>query len=82
MLDKNDGTYESFIEVPENGLYNVTIKLLYSLCEGFMDPPKNFFKTGMNFRFIFSCFVFNSKELEESFSMISLTNKEQKGNQT
>ena len=79
MLDKNDGTYESFIEVPENGLYNVTIKLLYSLCEGFMDPPKNFFKTGMSFRFIFSCFVFNSKELEESFSMISLTNKEQKG---
>ena len=46
MLDNNDGTYESFIEVPRKGLYNITLTLLHSICESFMDPPEDFFKIG------------------------------------
>lgn len=46
MMDNNDGTYESFIEVPRKGLYKVTLTLLHSICESFMDPPEDFFKIG------------------------------------
>ena len=48
MVDNNDGTYESFIEVPRKGVYNVTLTLLHSTCESFMDPPEDFFKIGKN----------------------------------
>ena len=48
MVDNNDGTYESFIEVPRKGVYNVTLTLLHSICESFMDPPEDFFKIGKN----------------------------------
>ena len=47
MLDKNDGSYEIFIQVPRDGGYKVIFRILHSLCEGFMDPPNNFFKTGI-----------------------------------
>lgn len=48
MEDNNDGTYESFIEAPTKGVYNVTLTLLHSICESFMDPPEDFFKIGKN----------------------------------
>lgn len=48
MVDNNDGTYESFIEAPRKGVYNVTLTLLHSICESFMDPPEDFFKIGKN----------------------------------
>ena len=47
MLDKNDGSYEIFIQVPRDGGYKVIFRILHSLCEGFMDPPNNFFKIGI-----------------------------------
>ena len=53
MLDKNDGSYEIFIQVPRDGGYKVIFRILHSLCEGFMDPPNNFFKIGItNINFI------------------------------
>ena len=49
MLDKNDGTYETFIAVPIDGSYKIVITLLQSICEGFMDPPTDYFKKGKIF---------------------------------
>lgn len=46
ILDNNDGTYKSFIEVPRSGTYNITVTLLHSVCESFMDPPEDFFRIG------------------------------------
>ena len=46
MLNNNDGTYESFIEAPRKGVYKITLTLLHSICESFMDPPEDFFKIG------------------------------------
>ena len=46
MLDRNDGTYETFISVPADGQYTIVITILQSICEGFMDPPKDYFKKG------------------------------------
>ena len=47
MLDKSDGSYEIFIQVPRDGGYKLIFRILHSLCEGFMDPPSNFFKIGI-----------------------------------
>ena len=49
MLDKNDGSYETFISVPADGNYTILITILQSICEGFMDPSKNFFQKGKTF---------------------------------
>ena len=49
MLDRNDGTYETFISVPADGQYKIVITILQSICEGFMDPPKDYFKKGKRF---------------------------------
>ena len=46
MLDKNDGSYETFISVPSDGNYTILITILQSICEGFMDPPKDYFQKG------------------------------------
>ena len=52
ILDNNDGTYKCFIEVPRSGTYNITVTLLHSVCESFMDPPEDFFKIGNDLFFI------------------------------
>ena len=49
MLDNNDGTYETSISVPVDGIYKINITILHSLCEDFMDPPEDFFAKGNNF---------------------------------
>ena len=49
MLDKNDGSYETFISVPADGNYTILITILQSICEGFMDPPKDYFQKGNTF---------------------------------
>ena len=49
MLDKNDGSYETFISVPADGNYTILITILQSICEGFMDPPKDYFQKGKTF---------------------------------
>ena len=52
MQDKNDGTYFTFISVLADGYYKIVITIFQSLCEGFMDPPEDFFKKG-NTHYIF-----------------------------
>ena len=46
ILDKNDGSYKTFKSVPADGNYTILITILQSICEGFMDPPKNYFQKG------------------------------------
>ena len=53
MLDKNDGSYETFISVPADGQYTILITVLQSICEGFMDLPKDYFQKGKSFLIMF-----------------------------
>ena len=46
MLDRNDGTYLSLKQVPKEGSYEIKLSLVYSNCEGLIDPPLNLFKIG------------------------------------
>ena len=49
MLDKNDGSYETLKSVPADGNYAILITILQSICEGFMDLPKDYFQKGKVF---------------------------------
>jgi len=46
LSDNLDGSYTSYFSLPQAGTYGVYIILEYSLCEGLLDPPLDFFKTG------------------------------------
>lgn len=49
ILDKNDGSYETFISVPADGQYTILITVLQTIRGGFMDPPKDYFQKGKTF---------------------------------
>ena len=46
VFDHNNGTYEALFLITEPGVYKVIIYLDYSLCDGFKDPPRDWFITG------------------------------------
>ena len=46
MYDNNDGSYETFIAVPKDGFYDVSLKLMFSLCEALKDPEEDYFQRG------------------------------------
>lgn len=46
VYDKNNGLYEAVFLIEEPGLYRAEIVLDYSLCEGFKDPPLDWFIRG------------------------------------
>lgn len=46
VYDKNNGLYEAVFLLEEPGLYRAEIILDYSLCEGFKDPPLDWFVRG------------------------------------
>lgn len=46
VFDYNNGTYEAMFLVMEPGVYEVTIILDYSLCDGLRDPPRDWFIKG------------------------------------
>ena len=48
--DNNNGLYEAVFLIEEPGLYRAEIVLDYSLCEGFKDPPLDWFIRGNNGR--------------------------------
>lgn len=55
VYDKNNGLYEAVFLIEEPGLYRAEIVLDYSLCEGFKDPPLDWFilgNRGRNFSFM------------------------------
>ena len=46
VFDHNNGTYEALFLITEPGVYQVIIYLDYSLCDGFRDPPRDWFVKG------------------------------------
>lgn len=46
VYDKNNGVYEAVFLAEEPGLYEAEITLDYSLCNGFKDPPLDWFMRG------------------------------------
>ncbi|KAJ7392262.1 hypothetical protein OS493_013641 [Desmophyllum pertusum] len=46
VFDHNNGTYEALLFITEPGVYQLLIYLDYSLCDGFRDPPRDWFIKG------------------------------------
>ena len=46
VFDYRNGTYEFLFLVMDPGVYKLDITLDYSLCDGYRDPPKNWFIVG------------------------------------
>ncbi|KAJ7374434.1 hypothetical protein OS493_007540 [Desmophyllum pertusum] len=46
IFDHNNGTYEALFLIMEPGVYQLLIYLDYSLCDGFKDPPRDWFIKG------------------------------------
>ena len=46
VFDHNNGTYEALFLITEPGVYELMIYLDYSLCDGFKDPPRDWFVIG------------------------------------
>ena len=46
VFDHNNGTYEALFLITEPGVYQLKIYLDYSLCDGFKDPPRDWFIIG------------------------------------
>ena len=46
LFDHNNGTYEALFLIMEPGIYQLLIYLDYSLCDGFRDPPRDWFIQG------------------------------------
>ena len=46
IFDHNNGTYEALFLIMEPGVYQLLIYLDYSLCDGFRDPPRDWFIKG------------------------------------
>ena len=49
VFDLENGTYEVLFLVVEAGIYHVEITLDYTLCDGFRNPPKDWFILGKIF---------------------------------
>ena len=46
VVDHNDGTYEVMFLALEPGNYSTQVFLDYTLCDGFRDPPEDWFVKG------------------------------------
>ena len=46
VFDHGNGTYEFLFLAMDPGVYKLDITLDYSLCDGYRDPPKNWFIVG------------------------------------
>ena len=47
VFDHNNGIYEVLFLLMEAGLYQIEISLDYTLCDGFKDPPVDWYRKGM-----------------------------------
>ena len=47
VFDHNNGVYEVIFLLMEAGLYQIEINLDYTLCDGFNDPPVDWYKKGI-----------------------------------
>ena len=46
VFDHNDGTYEVLFLIKEPGVYKINMILDYTLCDGLIDPPIDWFQNG------------------------------------
>ena len=46
VFDHNNGSYEVLFLLMEAGLYQIEISLDYTLCDGFKDPPVDWYRKG------------------------------------
>ena len=47
VFDLQNGSYEVLFLIQEPGVYSVEIYLDHTLCDGFRDPPSDWFQAGM-----------------------------------
>ena len=47
VTDLKNGTYEAFALIMEPGVYTLDIRLDYTLCDGFRNPPVEWFHKGL-----------------------------------
>ena len=60
VVDHDDGTYEVMFLALEPGNYSTQVFLDYTLCDGYRDPPADWYIKGVNFTVYictFLCFV-------------------------
>ena len=48
VIDHDDGTYEVMFLALEHGNYSAKVFLDYTLCEGYRDPPEDWYIKGSN----------------------------------
>ena len=48
VIDHDDGTYEVMFLALEPGNYSAKVFLDYTLCEGYRDPPEDWYIKGSN----------------------------------
>ena len=53
VFDHNNGVYEVLFLILEPGVYKINMILDYTLCDGVIDPPMDWFKNGKVILFIF-----------------------------
>ena len=75
MFDKNDGSYETLKSIPADGNYAILITILQSICEGFMDPPKDYFQKGKVFFCNYVLITFFEIFIDRILSYILVVNK-------
>ena len=46
VFDHNNGVYEVLFLIMEPGVYKINMILDYTLCDGLIDPPMDWFKNG------------------------------------
>ena len=46
VIDHNNGTYEALFLITEPGVYKLMIYLDYCLCDGYKNPPRDWFIIG------------------------------------
>ena len=61
VFDHNNGSYEVLFLLMEAGFYQIEISLDYTLCDGFKDPPVDWYKKGTHFTpdFYSLCFLYH-----------------------
>ena len=46
MRDEMNGSYVGYFMLPTVGSYTISSSLYYSMCDGFVDPPLDWFRKG------------------------------------
>ena len=56
IVDQNDGSYEGIFPIRFSGEFRLELHLEYSICEGILDPPLDWFSKGKKTRIYVHCY--------------------------